>query len=135
MALIVLIFQALLLAHGGLTTLGANVFSMGIVGPVCAWGIYRLTGPSLSTSVSVFLAAFLGDLMTYVTTSVQLALAFPVPGFSEALMKFMIIFAYTQLPLAVAEGLLTVVIFEKILELKPDIMEKLQIISKKATEA
>ncbi|MDK2874617.1 MAG: cobalt/nickel transport system permease protein [Methanothermobacter sp.] len=135
MALIVLIFQAILLAHGGLTTLGANVFSMGIVGPFCAWGIYRLTRSSLSTSVSVFLAAFLGDLMTYVTTSVQLALAFPIPGFSEALMKFMIIFAYTQLPLAVAEGLLTVVIFENILKLKPDIMEKLQIISKKATEA
>ena len=33
MALIVLLFQALLLAHGGLTTLGANVFSMGVAGP------------------------------------------------------------------------------------------------------
>ena len=30
---ITLLFQALLLAHGGLTTLGANVFSMAIVGP------------------------------------------------------------------------------------------------------
>ena len=30
---IVLLFQALLLAHGGLTTLGANVFSMAVVGP------------------------------------------------------------------------------------------------------
>ena len=29
---VVLLFQALLLAHGGLTTLGANVFSMAIVG-------------------------------------------------------------------------------------------------------
>ncbi|MGV8133176.1 MAG: cobalt ECF transporter S component CbiM, partial [Methanobrevibacter sp.] len=32
LASIVLIFQALLLAHGGITTLGANIFSMGIVG-------------------------------------------------------------------------------------------------------
>lgn len=31
---IVLLFQALLLAHGGLTTLGANTVSMGIVGPL-----------------------------------------------------------------------------------------------------
>ncbi len=30
---IVLVFQALLLAHGGLSTLGANVFSMAIAGP------------------------------------------------------------------------------------------------------
>ncbi len=130
MALIVLIFQAVLLAHGGLTTLGANVFSMGIIGPLFAWGIYRLAGKGLSSSVAVFLAAFLGDIMTYVTTSVQLAMAFPIPGFSEALMKFMVIFAYTQLPLAVAEGLLTVVIFENILKLKPDIMEKLQLMGK-----
>lgn len=32
---IVLLFQAILLAHGGITTLGANIFSMAIVGP---WG-------------------------------------------------------------------------------------------------
>ena len=37
---IVLIFQALLLAHGGLTTLGANAFSMAIFGPLVAWGVF-----------------------------------------------------------------------------------------------
>lgn len=37
LAAIVLLFQSLLLAHGGITTLGANVFSMGIVGPWVAW--------------------------------------------------------------------------------------------------
>lgn len=30
---VVLLFQALLLAHGGITTLGANAFSMAVVGP------------------------------------------------------------------------------------------------------
>ncbi|MEG1384146.1 MAG: energy-coupling factor ABC transporter permease, partial [Oscillospiraceae bacterium] len=33
LGLIVLLFQAVLLAHGGLTTLGANTFSMAIAGP------------------------------------------------------------------------------------------------------
>lgn len=32
LGVIVLLFQALLLAHGGLTTLGANTFSMAIAG-------------------------------------------------------------------------------------------------------
>ena len=36
---VVLLFQALLLAHGGLTTLGANLFSMAIVGPFAAAGV------------------------------------------------------------------------------------------------
>jgi cobalt/nickel transport system permease protein len=39
---VVLLFQALLLAHGGLTTLGANLFSMAIVGPFAAAAIFRL---------------------------------------------------------------------------------------------
>lgn len=34
LGIIVLIFQAVLLAHGGLTTLGANCFSMAIAGPI-----------------------------------------------------------------------------------------------------
>lgn len=42
LGLIVLIFQALLLAHGGLTTLGANTFSMAIAGPFVAFAIYHL---------------------------------------------------------------------------------------------
>ena len=59
---IVLVFQALLLAHGGLTTLGANVFSMAIVGPWVAYAVFRSAqGLKAPLAVSVFLAAMLGD--------------------------------------------------------------------------
>lgn len=110
---IVLLFQALLLAHGGLTTLGANAFSMAIVGPYVAYGLYHLIrrlGGSLG--LAVFFAAALGDLSTYLVTSAQLALAFPDPagGIAASLVKFAGIFAVTQVPLAIVEGLLTVVV-------------------------
>lgn len=120
--LVVLLFQALLLAHGGLTTLGANVFSMAIVGPFVAWGVYRLARSlKASMAVSVFLAASLSDLMTYVTTSVQLAWAFPDPvgGVLTSLAKFAGIFAVTQIPLAISEGLLTVLIFNALARFNP----------------
>lgn len=110
---IVLLFQALLLAHGGLTTLGANAFSMAIVGPWVSYGVYRLARWSRAPqAVATFLAATLGNLATYVTTSIQLALAFPDPagGLFGALLKFMGIFAITQVPLAITEGLLTVLV-------------------------
>lgn len=110
----VLLFQALLLAHGGLTTLGANVFSMAIVGPLVAWGVYRLArGLGGGLALGVFLAAALGNLATYVVTSAQLALAFPDPagGFVASFVKFGAVFAITQIPLAVIEGLITVVVF------------------------
>lgn len=109
---IILLFQALLLAHGGLTTLGANVFSMAIVGPWTSYAIWKaLRGLGASTAIAVFFAASLGDLATYATTATQLALAYPdaETGFVGALIKFGGIFAVTQIPLAIAEGLLTVV--------------------------
>ena len=120
--LVVLLFQALLLAHGGLTSLGANVFSMAIVGPFVAWAIYKLARAlGASLAVGVFLAACLGDLMTYVTTSVQLALAFPDPvgGFMASFAKFAGIFAITQIPLAISEGLMTVMIFNALARFNP----------------
>jgi len=110
---IVLVFQALLLAHGGLTTLGANVFSMAIVGPWVAYAVFRSAqGLKAPLAVSVFLAAMLGDWATYLTTAGQLALAFPDPasGIGGALLKFVAVFIPTQLPLAIIEGLLTVIV-------------------------
>jgi cobalt/nickel transport system permease protein len=107
---IVLLFQALLLAHGGLTTLGANVFSMAVVGPWVAYGVWRLAGRlGLPSMAAIIAGAALGDLATYLATSAQLALAFPdaASGFAGAFAKFASIFAITQIPLAIAEGLLT----------------------------
>ncbi|SNS93109.1 cobalt/nickel transport system permease protein [Geodermatophilus saharensis] len=111
---VVLLFQALLLAHGGLTTLGANAFAFAVVGPWAGYGAYRLTralGAGLLPGVFVALA--LADLATYVTTSLQLALAFPdaASGVLGAAGKFLGVFALTQVPLAVGEGLLGVLLF------------------------
>ena len=126
LATIVLIFQALLLAHGGLTTLGANIFSMGIVGPVVAWIVYKgLTKANVPSTVAVFFAAFLGDLLTYVATSFQLAFAFPAPTFTGALTNFLVIFAVTQIPLAIGEGILTVIIWDRLKAYRPKLLNKL----------
>lgn len=111
---IVLVFQALLLAHGGLTTLGANVFSMAIVGPYVAWGLFHgARAIGASRALAVFLGACFGSLATYVVTAFQLALAFPDPagGLAGSFLKFAAIFAVTQIPLAIVEGLVTVVVF------------------------
>ncbi|HBW57556.1 MAG TPA: cobalamin biosynthesis protein CbiM [Oscillatoriales bacterium UBA8482] len=111
---LVLLFQALLLAHGGLTTLGANAVSMAVVGPLVAYGIYQIVikGGGKST-LAIFMGSALGDLLTYVMTSIQLALAFPAAsgGVLAAFTKFATIFALTQIPLSISEGLLTVLVW------------------------
>ncbi|WP_245404937.1 energy-coupling factor ABC transporter permease [Leptolyngbya sp. Cla-17] len=110
---LVLVFQAILLAHGGVTTLGANVFSMAIVGPIVAYVVYNTVMKTGKQKLAVFLAATLGDLLTYLMTALQLALAFPAAqgGFIASFGKFVSIFAITQLPLAITEGLLTVLVW------------------------
>jgi cobalamin biosynthesis protein CbiM/cobalt ECF transporter T component CbiQ len=116
--LIVLAFQALLLGHGGITTLGANVFSMAIVGSFVAWTTYRLARRSgLSVPLAALFAAMLSDLATYLTTSVQLAWAFPdsASGILGSLVKFAGVFAFTQVPLAIVEGVLTMLVIQSLL--------------------
>ena len=127
---IVLGFQALLLAHGGLTTLGANVFAMAVVGPWVAFGIARgARWLGVPLAVGAFAAALSGNLATYLTTAGQLALAFPDPasGVAGSWLKFAAVFAPTQLPLAVIEGLLTVTIVNFLREYSGDELRALEL--------
>ncbi|MDD2274028.1 MAG: energy-coupling factor ABC transporter permease [Desulfuromonadaceae bacterium] len=136
--MVVLLFQAILLAHGGLTTLGANIFSMAIVGPFAAAAIYRLAKAArIPFGSSIFLAASCADLLTYVTTSAQLALAFPDPagGFAASFAKFATVFAVTQIPLAISEGLLTVIVMNALLRFNPLELQDMNVITAQEAQA
>jgi cobalt/nickel transport system permease protein len=129
---IVLLFQSLFLAHGGLSVLGANIVSMGIVGPVIGYLVYRaLKDTSVNIYLTVFLATALADMFTYVTTSLELALAYPaeVGGVGSSFILFMGIFAVTQVPLAIVEGIVLALVFKYIVSLKPDILIRLKVFS------
>lgn len=112
LGVIVLLFQALLLAHGGVTTLGANGFSMAVAGPFISFGVYQICKIcKIKKPVAVFLAAMLGNLATYCLTSLQLGLAHHgTSTIGQATGEFLGIFALTQIPLAIIEGLVTVVV-------------------------
>jgi cobalt/nickel transport system permease protein len=116
---IVLLFQALLLAHGGLTTLGANAFSMAVSGSFVAVWVYTFISKLKTPQwLSIFIAAFFSDMIVYICTSFQLALAFQTEtsGLLENVIKFLSVFAVTQLPLAVVEGFFTVFAFRLIMK-------------------
>ena len=73
---IVLFFQAIFLGHGGITTIGANLVSMGIVGGFSGylcWKLLRRFNSPLWLAAGI--AGFVGDLMTYLTTAFELALS------------------------------------------------------------
>lgn len=136
--MVVLLFQSILLAHGGITTLGANIFSMAIVGPFAAAALYRMGKKAkLPFGASVFLAASLADLLTYITTSAQLALAFPDPigGFAASFAKFAALFAITQIPLAISEGFLTVIVFNALARFNPQELKEMNVIAVQEVQA
>ena len=122
LATIVLIFQALLLAHGGLTTLGANVFSMGVAGPAAGLGIWLLLRKATdNVPICLFFATLVADLFTYVVTAIQMTLNH---GQSiDAFVDFMTNYAATQVPLAIIEGILFFLFAIFLMSNKPEVFD------------
>lgn len=122
-----LFMQAVFLGHGGLTTLGANVFSMGVIGPVVAISVFLAFKKSNAPVVAgAFAAGFLADLSTYAVTSLQLAFSLVAPDKAvPACLKFMAVFLPVQLPIAIAEGLFTAGIIKYICVHKPGLISHL----------
>lgn len=136
---IVLLFQALFLAHGGLSTLGANTISMGIIGPLVGYAMYRLLkNTSVSIYTTVFLVTVFADLSTYVMTSFQLALGAVHPATGNVVSSFIVflgIFAITQIPIAIVEGIVLALVFKYIIQLKPDILIRLKVFPEETINA
>lgn len=126
-ASIALLFQALFLAHGGLTTLGANIVTMGILGGFTGWGAFqiarRLGAPIL---VAAFLCGLLSDWATYAGTSFILAESLHQNGSLWGMFgKIALAFVPTQLPLGIVEGIVTAGAYRFVLSRRPEMLEPL----------
>jgi len=132
MSVVALLFQALFLAHGGLTTLGANTLTMALFGGLTGYLIFRgARKAGLSLAVAAGIAGFLGDIAIYIGTSSQLALA--IHGEVSILKVFfatLMGFLPTQLPLAVLEGVFTGLALKYVAEHRPGILKSLGVIDR-----
>ena len=132
---IALLLQALFLSHGGLTTLGGNIVSMGIVGAFTGWAIFRLTRRfGLPTWGAAFLAGMLSDWATYATTSFELASALHGGGsFLHLFAAIGVAFVPTQLPLGILEGVVTAGVYGFIATRRPSLLECLGVEPKRCS--
>lgn len=121
---IVLFFQAIFLGHGGITTIGANDFSMGIVGGISGWLCWKLLRRSNAPLwLAAGIAGFVGDVMTYLTSAFELALS--LHGHIPLVKQCMIFFAGygpTQLPLAIGEAIFTAAVLQAMYNRRPDLL-------------
>lgn len=106
---VALLIQALFLAHGGLTTLGADVLSMGVVGGYAGFAIFRvMRGAGFGVVAAAFFAGVGSDWATYATTAFELTVGLHgLRSFGVVFGGLCLAFAPTQLPLGLLEGAVT----------------------------
>ncbi len=120
----VLALQAIFFAHGGLTTLGVNTVTLGVLGPATAvafWTLSKRLG--VANKFGLALACGLGDLSVYVADAAVLALGLsdvtaPATTFTAVLLGF----APVQLPLAMLEAIASVGIVQVLANRRPDLL-------------
>ena len=122
--LFVLLMQAVFFAHGGLTTLGVNTLTLGLLGPLVTVGLWSLaTKVGARNALGLALACGIGGLGVYVTDALVLAAALsdaaaPVTTFTGVLLGF----APVQGPLAVLEAAASVGIVRLLATRRPDLI-------------
>ncbi|HEB72169.1 MAG TPA: energy-coupling factor ABC transporter permease [Nitrospirae bacterium] len=123
---VALALQALFLAHGGLTTLGANTMSMGVMGALTGYITFKAGKKiGMSTYMAAFAAGLLSDWVTYAGTSLFMALALHADGsFWKMFLSIMVAFAPTQVPLGLLEGFMTAGAYEFIRSRRPELIYK-----------
>ncbi|MEO1272020.1 MAG: energy-coupling factor ABC transporter permease, partial [Myxococcota bacterium] len=120
----VLLLQAIFFAHGGLTTLGVNTMTLGLLGPLVTvglWALFQRIGADGAFGLA--LACGLGGLSVYVADACVLAVALadvaaPTTTFGAVVLGF----APVQVPLAVLEAVASVGIVRLLANRRPELL-------------
>jgi cobalt/nickel transport system permease protein len=115
---LVLIVQGVLFGDGGITTMGANILNMGVIGGFVGFYSFKgLMAVTKNLNISVFIAAWLACLVPAFAAAVEMYVAgtFPI---REGLIAMGLYHAL----IGIIEGLVTVIVIRLILKARPDIV-------------
>lgn len=120
----VLLLQAIFFAHGGLTTLGVNTLTLGLLGPMVSvglWSMLRKFGANNALGFAV--ACGVGGLSVYIIDALVLAAALAnVASPSTTFISVLVGFAPVQLPLSVLEAVVSVKIVQLLASRRADLL-------------
>jgi cobalt/nickel transport system permease protein len=123
-----LLLQAAFFAHGGFGTWGANVVALGLLGCLAGWWSFHLARKiGLPLWAAGFAGGLIGDVAVYMGSGFILANALinaPTPQYSFGGYLTVIYGAYlpTQLPIAVAEMVITGLALYYIYKQRPEVL-------------
>jgi cobalt/nickel transport system permease protein len=122
---ILLLIQALLFGDGGITTFGANVWNMGVIGVFIPYLLFMLTRRVVSGRsgllAGAFVGAFAGDLLAAVFAGLEL-------GFSALYFPYSVPIAVTAMAvhhaiIGIGEGIATTIILSALLRTRPELLQ------------
>lgn len=119
----VLLLQALFFAHGGITTLGVNTLTLGLIGPL----VTLMLRPTLRQfgAGGLGVACALGGLAVYVADALVLAVALAEAASPQATFVSVVLgFAPVQVPLAVLEGVVSAALLRLLLRRRTDLLPR-----------
>jgi cobalt/nickel transport system permease protein len=131
---IILVLQAFLFGDGGITTLGANVLNMGVIGVFIPAALFfalnKIGKPKNRGTIlgMVFAAAFIGDLLAAIAAAVELSLSQGV--FTYGLEVTLPAMVLNHSIIGLAEGIVSVIIVGTLLKLRPDVLQNSPILGK-----
>jgi len=125
-AAVALLIQALFLSHGGLSTWGANLFSMGVMGSFAGYAAFRgLRLAGIGVVAAAFCAGLVADWATYAGTAMIMAAGIRgASPFWPLAAKIALAFVPTQLPLGIVEGAITAGMVSLLRKKRPDLLAR-----------
>lgn len=115
----VLIVQGVLFGDGGITTMGANIINMGVIGGFVGFYSYKgIKAATRSMPVSAFIAAWLACLIPALACAVEMFIAGTFP-----LMEGLVAMGIYHAIIGVIEGVITVAAIYLITNVRPDLVD------------
>lgn len=120
----VLLLQAVFFAHGGITTLGVNTLTLGLLGPAVTVGLWTaLRRLGANGALGVALACGVGSLAVYIADAAVLAAALSnVSAPTTTFLTVVLGFSPVQLPLAILEAVASAGIVRLLAKRRPDLL-------------
>ncbi len=115
----VLIVQGVLFGDGGITTMGANIINMGVIGGFVGFYSYKgIKAATKSMPVSAFIAAWIACLIPALACAVEMFIAGTFP-----LMEGLVAMGIYHAIIGVIEGVITVAAIYLIMNVRPDLVD------------
>lgn len=120
---IILLIQALFFGDGGITTLGANVWNMGVIGVFIPYAVFvfiaKIRRSRRALLIGAFTGAFLGDVLAAVFAGLELGSSSIFPYAASIAVATMVIHHSF---IGIGEGIVTAGVLRFLLKTRPDLL-------------